>query len=293
MATRLTRGLRACPSKVRCGQPWRSGWSGPHPCPSPPTRTPLTNNVSRFSIYPDGRLVRHDIVNWTESCLHVLGSHQAFKIYGDTKTTLLKDGSLMAFQMPAQYNQVLQEDGPGYGCIEQGGNVIGTTYTIPADQDQWDFFEYHAAPTGQPPGAITTLVLSYYIQEDIEIDANTTYRVNTMTAARGGTCEDLGANVLGPYQQPPSVTGTVWEAEWGAYRAIEDVIQANAAIPSSFTVMRTASSIPTTIVRASDEPGRAVTLQLDVDYRGQLNPGNELLLWFADGLRPGETLDLQ
>lgn len=245
----------------------------------------IANNKSKFSFYPDGRIVRHDEINTGGACDKTLGVVSSFVWRSDTIGSYNVEGNSGSLQGPPTTESYPSWSRPTVGrlCLENTVGTIAMTFTPPEVATDWDKVEVHLQPT--------TFGLGYYFSEGAPQQAMHTYMGDTTLIVRAGaTCADLLPQ-LAAAQTPPTMTNATYLRDIGAYSILSGVSVAQGELPAGYVLQYETPSPSVTIMRTGLQSSRSKTLESGVDYIEQ-HEGHIFTLFMLDALHNGESLTI-
>jgi hypothetical protein len=267
-------------------------WRGPPICPAATTAPPVSH--SRFTFYPDGRIVRRDTVDTTESCVDVsVGATNGFDPSNVTDVAWsFADGGIGHGSATDGMVAASVRPNRGWMCLSGGGNAIAMTWD-PSPANGWLAVETRRFATLDS--------MSFFFTEQQTPDdttiANHQYIARTALFFRDDatTCEALGEAIVPAYQQPPELDDAGFDHDGGGYQlGAGGAYQAEATIGPGFAVVFATPQQDLLVSRTSSEAGRTRELVLGVDYQRQRTPDdNSFVLWMVDELREDETLHIE
>jgi hypothetical protein len=246
---------------------------------------PSAGNYSRFTFYPDARIVRHDHVT-----THALGTAVSMASY----TTL---GAAMFARARVDEDGLVVEVDPDQGSQNAAAAHTGSLCLFNAPEERvavmaWrppDPFaevEMLLAPVPDQAGG-ASLVVDWVRNADV---GEATYDLDTLLALRatGTNCDAIAPELAHAFQMPPALAGATYQPSTAAYRLDGDVrggaltVTAQDTIPPGFAIEATS---------AADVSRNGEPLAKDTDYLEQ-SDASGAVLWFPTGLSLGDELVL-
>ena len=260
-------------------------WMGPPLCGG----ATMVTGTSRFTFFPDGRIVRVESLQSGEVCPDLFVGPNLTLATGQ-----LEEAAWQREGVPGSATYLPPPDPPldmvvvldnkpatGWLCVHGGLFTIGMTWRAPPMPEPWSHVELALN--------VPATRMSYYFSEFVPLVANHSYLAHTALFLRDDAlaCADFGA-LAATYQEAPELVGATFRSDDGIYAVPgAGTYTADAELARGFVVEVPGASVG--VVRMSAEPGRGGALRSGIDYTIQTDAGVSTL-WFADALRAGESL---
>lgn len=246
---------------------------------------PSNGNFSRFTFYPDGRIVRHDHVNTHPFASAVtMASYTTLGAAMFSRARTDEDG--LAVEVDAdQGTQNAAAAQTGSLCLfDMAEERVAVMAWRPPDP--FAEVEMLLAPVPDQAGSVS-LVVDWVRNDDV---GEATYDLDTLVALRatGTNCDAIAPELAGAFETPPMLAGATYQPSTAAYRLNGDVrggavtVTAETTVPAGFAIEATAKAL----VSRNGEP-----LAEDTDYLQQ-GDASGAVLWFPSGLSLGDELVL-
>jgi hypothetical protein len=253
-------------------------WEGPALCGG---ATPVTG-TSRFTFFPDGRIVRVERVNSGETCAdRYVGPNLTLATGQLEDAAWDREGVPGSTTYPSDMVVPLSnQPRTGWLCLHGGLFTLGMTWRPPPQPEPWSHVEFALN--------VPATRMSYYFSEEVPLVADHAYAAHMALFIRDDAvgCIDFGA-FAATYQEAPVLMGATFRADDGVYVVPgPGTYTADAELARGFVVEVPGTAV--SVARMSPLPERAGALRPGVDYAIQTDAASTL--WFADALRAGEAL---
>lgn len=248
---------------------------------------PSSGNVSRFSIYPDGRIVRYDSV-----------SPRSFGVTIEMATYTTLDAGL--FERAQRERDGASEDVSategtetslpsmfGSLCLQQRiqERLAVMTWRTPAESPL-AAVKMSLAPPAYPDSA--SLVAAWVDQDDVVDSTVYTMATELVVRATADGCNSTAARIAAAFQTPAGITGATFDETTGAY-VVQDAGAGSVTLTAQGDIEPGYALQTSGAVRVVRD---GVELANGTDYLGQDDQTGNAVLWFPDGLSLGDQLEL-